>query len=177
VTFDNMAEAIEAFEATLLTPDSPFDRYLKGEPNALTAAEKEGLTIYMDKGCAGCHGGVNMGGQAYYPFGLVERPRAEILAGDTGRYKVTHTKSDEYVFKSPSLRNITLTPPYFHSGKIWDLREAVRVMGTAQLGAFLTGEEVERIAVFLGATNGVQPKVEYPILPEAGGQTPRPKLD
>lgn len=177
VTFDTMAEAIEAFEATLLTPDSPFDLYLKGDQNVLSAEQKEGLAIYMDKGCVTCHGGINMGGQAYFPFGLVARPRAEIMAGDVGRYKITNTKSDEYVFKSPSLRNIALTPPYFHSGKVWDLPEAVRIMGTAQLGAALTAEEVDRITRFLRTTNGIQPKVDYPILPAAAAQTPKPKLE
>jgi cytochrome c peroxidase len=177
VTFDNMAEAIEAFEATLLTPDSPFDLYLKGNKDALTAAQKEGLRVFMDKGCVTCHGGINMGGEAYFPFGLVERPRAEIIAGDTGRYKVTQAKSDEYVFKAPSLRNVELTPPYFHSGKIWSLQEAVRIMGAAQLGATLTAEEVDRIVGFLRSTTGVQPKVEYPILPAPTEQTPQPKLD
>jgi cytochrome c peroxidase len=177
VTFDNMAEAIEAFEATLLTPDSRFDLYVKGDQNALTAAQKEGLTIFMDKGCVTCHGGINMGGEAYFPFGLVERPKAEIMAGDTGRYKITHTKSDEYVFKAPSLRNIELTPPYFHSGKIWSLQEAVRIMGSVQLGASLTGGEVDRIVAFLRSTNGIPPKVDYPILPAPSEQTPKPKLD
>ena len=177
VTFDNMAEAIEAFEATLITPDSPFDKYLRGQKNALTSAQQEGLKLYLDKGCAGCHGGMNMGGEAYFPFGLVERPKAEIMAGDTGRYKITHSKSDEYVFKAPSLRNIDLTPPYFHSGKIWGLKEAVRIMSTAQLGATLTDAEVDRIAGFLKTTTGTQPKVEYPILPAPTEQTPKPKLD
>jgi cytochrome c peroxidase len=177
VTFDNMAEAIEAFEATLLTPDSPFDRYLKGSKDALNAVQEEGLKLFMDKGCVNCHGGINMGGAAYFPFGLVEKPTAEILAGDTGRYKVTHSKSDEYVFKAPSLRNIELTPPYFHSGKVWSLKEAINIMGVAQLGATLTAEEVDKIEAFLKTTTGVQPKVEYPILPAPTTHTPRPKLD
>jgi cytochrome c peroxidase len=177
VSFDNMAEAIEAFEATLLTPDSPFDRYLRGKEDALSAVQKEGLKLFMEKGCGTCHGGINMGGQAYFPFGLVERPRAEIIAGDTGRYKITQLKSDEYVFKAPSLRNIELTPPYFHSGKVWTLKEAVKIMGIAQLGAVLTAEEVDKIEGFLKTTTGVQPKVEYPILPAPTEQTPKPKLD
>jgi cytochrome c peroxidase len=177
VTFDNAAEAIEAFEATLLTPDSPFDRYLKGDDNALTAAQKDGLKLFMGKGCAGCHGGINMGGAAYFPFGLVKRPPAEIMAGDTGRYKITHSKSDEYVFKAPSLRDVDLTPPYFHSGKVWDLKEAIKIMGTAQLGAALTAGQVDVIEGFLKTTTGVQPKVDYPILPAPTEQTPRPKLD
>jgi cytochrome c peroxidase len=177
VTFDNMAKAIETFEATLLTPDSPFDKYLKGDRNALTALEKEGLRLFMDKGCSGCHGGINMGGSGYFPFGVVERPGKEIMAADVGRYKVTGTKSDEYVFKSPMLRNIALTPPYFHSGKIWSLREAVSIMGSAQLGISLDEGEVSKLEAFLKTTTGVQPNVVYPILPASTRQTPKPKLD
>ncbi len=177
VTFDNMAAAIEAFEATLLTPGSPFDRYLEGDEGAITEAQKEGLKLFLDKGCAGCHGGINMGGAAYFPFGLVEKPKAEIIAGDTGRYKITHSKSDEYVFKAPSLRNIELTPPYFHSGTVWSLADAVKIMEQAQLGAILTDAEVASIEGFLKTTTGVQPKVEYPILPPPTGQTPKPVLD
>jgi cytochrome c peroxidase len=177
VTFDNMAEAIEAFEATLLTPQSLFDQFLTGKKDALTAQQKEGLKTFMDKGCVTCHGGINMGGEAYFPFGLVERPRSEIIAGDMGRYKITQSKSDEYVFKAPSLRNIDLTPPYFHSGKVWALREAVQIMGSAQLGAMISDAEADRIVAFLKTTTGVQPKVEHPILPAPTGQTPKPKLD
>jgi len=177
VTFDNMAKAIETFEAILLTPDSPFDKYLKGDRNALTALEKEGLRLFMDKGCSGCHGGINMGGSGYFPFGVVERPGREIIAADVGRYKVTGTKSDEYVFKSPMLRNIALTPPYFHSGKIWSLREAVSIMGSAQLGISLDEGEVSKLEAFLKTTTGVQPNVVYPILPSSTRQTPKPKLD
>ena len=177
VTFDNMAEAIEAFEATLLTPDSPFDQYLRGKGDALSPVQKEGLKLYMEKGCGTCHSGINMGGASYFPFGLVERPRSEIIAGDTGRYKITQSKSDEYVFKAPSLRNIDLTPPYFHSGKVWSLKETVQVMGSAQLGATLTADEADKIVGFLKSATGVQPKVEYPILPAPTDQTPKPKLD
>lgn len=177
VSFDNMAEAIEAFEAMLITPDSHFDLYLAGNKDALNAAQIEGLKLFMDKGCVACHNGINMGGEAYFPFGLVERPRADIMAGDTGRYKITHLKADEYVFKAPSLRNIELTPPYFHSGKVWNLKEAIKIMGVAQLGAVLTADEVDRIEGFLKTTTGVQPKVEYPILPAPTEQTPKPKLD
>ena len=177
VTFDNMAKAIEAFEATLITPDSRFDRFLKGDSGALTPEEKEGLRLFIDKGCAGCHGGINMGGQGYFPFGVVERPAEEIIAGDVGRFKVTGVKSDEYVFKAPSLRNIELTPPYFHSGKVWSLREAVAIMGSAQLGISLSQEEIDRIVKFLRTTTGRQPKVEYPVLPAPTDATPKPQLD
>jgi cytochrome c peroxidase len=177
VTFENMAKAIEAFEATLLTPDSRLDNYLKGDADALASGEMEGLKLFMEKGCSACHGGINMGGTGYFPFGVVEKPEEEITAGDVGRFKVTGSKADEYVFKSPSLRNIALTPPYFHSGKVWGLRDAVAIMGSAQLGISLTEDETEKIAAFLGSTTGVQPRIEYPILPASTDKTPRPKLD
>ncbi len=177
VTFDNVAKAIEAFEATLLTPDSPFDRFLKGDLSALTPEEKEGLRLFMDKGCANCHNGVNVGGNMYAPFGVVERPGAEVLPpGDKGRFAVTKTASDEYVFKVPSLRNIALTYPYFHSGKVWRLEDAVAIMGTAQLGADLSPEEVRKITLFLKTLTGKQPEVVLPILPPSTDQTPKPLL-
>jgi cytochrome c peroxidase len=177
VTFDNMAAAIEIFEATLITPDARFDRFLRGDAKALSPEEQEGLALFMDKGCADCHGGINMGGEDYFYFGVVERPSEEIIAGDKGRFKVTKLEDDEYVFKAPSLRNIELTPPYFHSGKIWSLKEAVQVMGTSQLDAELNKTEVARIAEFLKTTTGVQPMVVYPILPASTDATPRPVLD
>jgi cytochrome c peroxidase len=177
VTFDNMAKAIEAFEVTLVTPASPFDQFLEGNDGALTEEQKAGLNLFMDKGCAGCHSGVNLGGQDYYPFGLIEKPGAEILPPeDKGRYRVTKTASDEYVFRAAPLRNIALTAPYFHSGKIWDLEQAVAVMGTAQLGAKLTDEESATIAEFLRSLTGEQPQVDYPILPLETAETPRPQL-
>ncbi|MDX1763671.1 MAG: cytochrome-c peroxidase [bacterium] len=177
VTFDNMARAIEVFEATLITPDAPFDKFLRGDGKALTAAEQEGLQQFISKGCATCHGGMNMGGSGYFPFGLVKRPTESIMAGDKGRYEVTQSESDQFFFKSPSLRNIALTPPYFHSGKVWDLAEAVTIMGDAQLGLSLSREEAEKVVVFLRATTGTQPRIEYPILPPSTERTPKPKID
>lgn len=178
LTFDNAVKAIESFESTLLTPDSPFDKYLKGDSQALTQEQKAGLALFMDKGCSGCHNGINVGGGGYFPFGLVEKPADEIRPpGDKGRFAVTKTKSDEYVFKVPTLRNITLTAPYFHSGKVWDLREAVAIMGSAQLGVKLTDNDIDSIMEFLGSLTGDQPQVVYPVLPPSGGDTPRPVLD
>jgi cytochrome c peroxidase len=177
VTFDNMALAIEVFEATLLTPNAPFDQFLKGDSEALTADQKEGLELFLSKGCTTCHSGVNVGGTGYFPFGLVEAPDAELRpVEDRGRFAVTNTAEDEYVFKSPSLRNITLTAPYFHSGKVWDLATAVRVMGTAQLGADLSDMEVARMVDFLESLTGEQPYVEYPILPGHTAETPLPDV-
>jgi cytochrome c peroxidase len=177
VTFDNMARAIEAFEATLITPGAPFDRFLLGDANALNKQQKEGLRTYMDKGCAACHGGVNMGGSGYFPFGVFERPAENITAGDKGRFTFTGSDSDQYVFKSPSLRNIELTTPYFHSGKIWCLKEAVAIMGSAQLGISLSDADVLNIEAFLKATTGKQPQITYPILPPPTKTTPLPVLD
>ena len=175
VTFANVGYAIEAFEATLLTPNARFDQYLKGDRNALTVEEKEGLRLFIDKGCATCHNGVNVGGAGYRPFGLVERPGADILPpGDKGRFMVTKTASDEFVFKVPSLRNIELTPPYFHSGKVWRLEDAVAVMGVVQIGTDLSDKEVDKITVFLRTLTGEQPSVKYPILPPNTYETQRP---
>lgn len=176
VTLDNATRAIEVFEATLITPDAPFDRYLNGDADALTDQQKEGLQLFIDSGCASCHNGINVGGGMYAPFGVVEKPGADFLpVADKGRFEVTKSVDDEYVFKVPTLRNIALTPPYFHTGKSWDLRQAVAVMGTAQLGEQLTDEQVDLITAFLHSLTGDQPKVGYPILPPSVATTPRPK--
>jgi len=176
ITFDNVRKAIAVFEATLLTPNAPFDRYLKGNEKALDATQKQGLALFISKGCTACHNGINVGGGMYAPFGLVERPGADILPpGDKGRFAVTKTVSDEYVFRVPPLRNIALTAPYFHTGKVWDLRQAVAIMGSSQLGARLTDDEIGKIEVFLGSLTGDQPMVTLPILPPSVATTPRPK--
>lgn len=177
VTFENMARAIEAFEATLITPDSRFDHYIEGDKSALTDLEKQGLQIFVQSGCASCHNGVNLGGASYHAFGVHHRPGAEVLPpGDLGRYEVTGEESDQYVFKAPTLRNIELTPPYFHSGVVWDLNEAVAVMGMAQLGAHLSAEDTEAVVAFLKTLTGVQPQIDYPILPARTDATPLPDV-
>nr|WP_041641232.1 cytochrome-c peroxidase [Magnetococcus marinus] len=175
LSFDNMAKAIEAFEATLITPYSRFDQFLEGNATILNKQEKEGLALFMDKGCAACHGGVNLGGQGYYPFGVVEKPGADILPeGDKGRFEVTKTADDSYVFRAAPLRNIELTAPYFHSGKVWDLEQAVAVMGQSQLGEKLSDSQIQAITAFLKTLTGEQPKVEYPVLPVSTATTPKP---
>lgn len=176
VTFDNMARAIEAFEATLVTPDSPFDQFLRGLDAALTDGERKGLALFLENGCADCHAGVNMGGEDYFPFGVVETPADALMAGDKGRFMVTQSEDDNHVFKSPSLRNIELTAPYFHSGKVWSLQEAVAVMGSAQLGIEISDADVDAIVEFLKTTTGIQPDVTYPILPTSSENTPKPQL-
>jgi cytochrome c peroxidase len=177
VTFDNFAKAIEAFEATLITPAAPFDQYLEGDENALTAQQKTGLKLFIDKGCAACHNGINIGGNAYYPFGVVEKPGADVLPpNDKGRFNVSKTASDEYVFRAAPLRNVALRAPYFHSGQVWTLKAAVGVMGESQLGAKLTSEEENDIVAFLQSLTGQIPRIEYPILPTRTDTTPLPSL-
>jgi cytochrome c peroxidase len=176
VTLPNAQKAIAVFEATLITPNAPFDKYLKGDASALTSTQKEGLQLFMQKGCPACHNGINLGGGRYAPFGVVENPGAELLPpGDKGRFAITKTTGDEYVFKVPTLRNIVLTTPYFHVGRAWDLRQAVAVMGSSQLGAQLTADETDQIVGFLGALTGEQPKIVYPTLPPSVATTPRPQ--
>ncbi|MDD2898218.1 MAG: cytochrome-c peroxidase [Desulfuromonadaceae bacterium] len=177
ITFDNMAKAIEVFEATLITPDSRFDSYLKGNRKALAAKEREGLKLFMAKGCSVCHNGINIGGAGYFTFGVKENPAANVRpTEDLGRFKVTNTAADKYVFKSPSLRNIELTPPYFHSGKVWKLSDAVKIMGTAQIGISINEDETDKLVAFLLTLNGKQPKVVYPIMPPNSDSTPKPLL-
>jgi len=177
VSFDNMAKAIEAFEATLITP-APFDAYLNGDAGALTDDQKAGLELFMDKGCVACHAGINVGGQGYFPFGLIEKPGAEILPeGDKGRFAVTDTVDDEYVFRASPLRNIAVTAPYFHSGKVWDLKVAVQIMAESQLGDELSDEEADQIVAFLDSLTGTMPEVTIPILPPETATTPRPTAE
>ena len=176
ISLTNMTKALEVFEATLITPGSRFDKYLGGKDAALTTTEKEGLKLFIEKGCAPCHSGINMGGAGYFPFGVVEKPKEEITGGDVGRFKVTGVKSDQYVFKAPSLRNIALTPPYFHSGKVWNLKSAVAIMGSAQLGITLSEDEAGQIVSFLKTATGIQPTMQYPILPAPTDDTPRPNI-
>ncbi len=177
VSFDNMARAIESFEATLITP-APFDAYLNGDDTALNDDEKAGLALFMDKGCSSCHSGVNVGGHGYYPFGLVEKPGADILpVGDKGRFKVTETVDDEYVFRAAPLRNVTVTAPYFHSGKVWDLKVAVQIMAESQLGEELSDTETDQIVAFLGTLEGAVPPVTLPTLPAETASTPRPTAE
>lgn len=177
ITIDNVAKAIAVFETTLITPNAPFDRFLRGDPKALTEGQREGLKLFIDSGCASCHNGINVGGGQYAPFGVVERPGADVLpTDDKGRFMVTKTPDDEFVFKVPTLRNIALTMPYFHSGRSWDLEQAVGVMAVSQLGVELGEPDVKKITAFLESLTGEQPQVVYPILPPSTAETPPPQF-
>ncbi len=174
ITYDNVAKAIAAFERTLVTP-SRFDKFLKGDTKALTAKEKKGLRLFIDKGCAGCHNGVAVGGGMFAKFGIVK----PYPTADLGKYKITKKEEDKFVFKVPSLRNIAMTYPYFHDGQVWDLRKAVKIMGETQLGIKLTDEETDAIVAFLNSLTGDIPKEArtLPILPPSTPETPKPKAD
>ncbi len=176
ISFDNFAHAIETFEATLVTPNAPFDQFLMGNDAALNDNEKNGLKLFVETGCSTCHNGVNLGGQDYFPFGVVAQPGADVLPeGDKGRFKVTETASDEYVFRAAPLRNVAITAPYFHSGKVWDLNEAVTIMANSQLGAQLDEAQIADIVAFLNTLTGEQPQVVHPTLPARGTDTPKPE--
>ena len=176
ITLPHVQQAIAVFEATLITPNAPFDRYLMGDENALSAIQKEGLALFTGKGCAACHNGINIGGGSYTPFGVVAKPGDNLLPpSDKGRFMVTKTAGDEYVFRVPSLRNVALTAPYFHTGEVWDLRQAVAVMGSTQLGIQLNDRDVESITAFLVSLSGDAPKVVFPALPPSGALTLKPQ--
>jgi cytochrome c peroxidase len=145
--YDNVAEAIAAFERTLITRDL-FDDFLKGDDRALTAREQKGLRLFLEVGCATCHSGPTLGGQTYHKMGLV-KPYAN--AEDTGRFGVTKDEGDKFKFKVPSLRNIALTAPYFHDGRVPQLNEATRTMADLQLGRELSAGETDLLVAFLRA--------------------------
>jgi cytochrome c peroxidase len=176
--FDNFAKAIEAFESTLVTPGSRLDKFLGGDEAALDATQKKGLRLFMDKGCSGCHDGVNVGGGNYTQFGAVAKPAAAILPeADKGRFNVTKSPADVFSFRVAPLRNVALRAPYFHTGHVWTLEEAVNVMAKSQLGVELAPDETTAIVAFLGALTGDQPKVEYPVLPGRTNATPQPQQE
>jgi len=175
ITYDNVGKAIAVFEATLITPQSPFDRWLAGDDKALSDKQKAGLRLFVDKGCSGCHNGINIGGAMYATFGVVKAPSAEVRPPeDLGRGAITKSKDDDYSFKVPSLRNIALTAPYFHSGSVWTLGDAVKIMAETQLGTTLTDAEAASIVDFLNSLTGKQPTVDLPNLPASAAATPRP---
>jgi cytochrome c peroxidase len=166
IVYDNIGKAIAVFEATLITPDAPFDLWLTGDDNALTENQKAGLKIFIDKGCSNCHNGVNIGGGAFARFGAAQSPGSELLPSDDwGRFAVTKNVADKYAFKVASLRNLELTAPYFHTGQTMDPRKAVAIMGASQLGQKLSDGEIDKIVAFLKSLTGRQPEVVLPILP------------
>jgi cytochrome c peroxidase len=166
VSPENWGRAIGAYERTLVTP-SPFDAYLGGDIRALSASARAGLKKFIDTGCTACHSGVGVGGGMYQKFGVTEDYWKETHSKmiDKGRFDVTNNPADMYVFKVPTLRNVAMTPPYFHDGSVATLPEAVHVMGKVQLGRDLSRQEVDAITAFLGGLTGHLPN-DYEMAPE-----------
>lgn len=153
----NVRDAIATFERSLITPNSPVDRYLHGERDALSAEELEGYRLFKDYGCASCHQGTGVGGNLFEKFGVMNdyfAKRGNVTKADYGRYNVTKNEGDKYVFKVPSLRNVALTAPYFHDGSAATLEEAVQIMSLYQLGRTLTQPETDAIVKFLKSLSG-----------------------
>ncbi|MEI8347065.1 MAG: cytochrome c peroxidase, partial [Pseudomonadota bacterium] len=144
VSYDNMAKAIAAFERTLITHDR-FDDFLIGDDQALSNRELQGLRLFIKSNCVQCHDGNLLGGHSYEKMGI-RNPYANV--DDLGRFEVTKKEEDKYRFKVPTLRNIEVTGPYFHDGKVSTLTEAVQQMAWLQSGPQLTQDEVQEIVFF-----------------------------
>ena len=173
ITINEVTDAIAEFEETLVTPNSPFDQWLKGDKDALTAEQKAGYQLFKEVGCTACHNGPAVGGSSFQKMGLFEEyvtsNPAEGVAGLTG------DDLDRFKFKVPTLRNVELTYPYFHDGAYWDLDDAVDVMARLQLGRKLEPEQISQITAFMKSLTGEQPSFVMPMLPPSTPETPRPE--
>lgn len=164
ITFERLTDTIGIFERTLVTP-SKFDKFLEGKTKALNKTEKKGLALFIDKGCVSCHNGVALGG-SMNTFNFKDY---KYKAGD-------FTGDKNGMVKVPTLRNIAQTAPYFHNGKVWDLKEAIIEMGRIQLFIKITDKEASTIATFLQSLTGNKGNISYPKLPAVTAKTPRPTL-
>ena len=157
-----ITDAIAEYEKTLLTPNSPFDRYLKGDKNAMTAEQIEGYAIFKDYKCVTCHAGVNMGGLSYEMMGqranyFQDREvntKSGLTDSDNGRWAQTKVERDRYRFKTPTLRNVALTWPYYHDGSVATLEKAIEMMAEYQVGKKMSEAEVAKVKTFLDAQTG-----------------------
>ncbi len=157
ITKASISDAIAHFERTLITPDAPFDRYLRGEYDAIDNDARQGYTLFKTYGCASCHQGVNIGGNMFQRFGVLGdyfSARGQVSTADLGRYNTTGHENDRHVFKVPSLRNVALTPPYFHDGSVERLEDAVALMARYQLGRDLSADDNRLIVAFLHTLTG-----------------------
>ncbi len=156
ITIDQVAEVIAEYEKSLITPDSRFDRFLKGDKEALSDEEKEGYKLFKSFGCISCHNGVNIGGNLYQKIGIIQpyHPLKEYA----GRYNITKNEEDRYYLKVPSLRNVALTAPYLHDGSVKTLDQAIKIMIHYQLGRLSKDEDVAKIEKFLHTLTGRLPE-------------------
>lgn len=174
LTIDHVAKSIAAYERTLITPNSRFDKFVKGETSALNSKEKRGFHLFQTVGCVGCHSGPNFSGAAFQKFPLIPNPEIDEKFGltkDLGRFAATKNESDKNFWRVPTLRNITLTAPYFHNGSVQVLNEAVRIMAKTQLNRDLKVDEVNDLVAFLGTLTGEFPKQNMPRLPDLIGSS------
>jgi cytochrome c peroxidase len=181
VSIENAVSAIAAFERTLITPESNLDKFLSGEPTAMNTLSVSGMKLFESVGCIECHSGPALNGWAEHSSitELVEFPRFPEsqyvqrydLASDKGRHAVTGEPADEHLFKTPILRNITLTAPYLHNGKVPSLEEACRVMASSQLDMELTDDEVSQLVAFMTELEGEFPSLTLPRLPSRSGNS------
>jgi cytochrome c peroxidase len=169
---DRVTKAIAAFEETLVTPNSRFDRWLQGDRNAITATELAGYRLFKSSGCTACHNGPAAGGTSFKKMGIVEPYRTDNPA--EGRFAVTGKDADRFNFKVPTMRNVELTYPYFHDGAAQTLADAVEIMGRVQLGREYSAEDNARVVAFLKTLTGEQPAFTLPQLPPSSDATPRP---
>lgn len=172
INMDMVTAAIAEFEETLVTPNSRFDLWLKGDDNAITAVELEGYKIFKDSGCTACHNGEAAGGTSFQRMGIVQV--YESTSPVEGRYSITGDDADRFSFKVPTLRNVEYTYPYFHDGQAKTLEESVDIMGQIQLGRHYTEEEIDKVVAFLKTLTGDMPSLTLPMLPPSSNDTPRP---
>ena len=160
ITIDGATEALAEFQKTLITPNAPFDQYLKGDQTAINDQQKKGYGLFKAYGCVSCHQGQNVGGNMFQKFGVLKDISLQYgsLNKDLGRYNVTGNEWDKRVFKVPSLRLAAVTPPYFHDGSIGTLQEAVDVMIEFQLGREVPLEDRQAIVAFIESLVGELPE-------------------
>lgn len=184
ITMDNIARAIAAYERTLITPNSAFDRYVKGETSALTEQQVRGMNTFHEVGCTSCHQGPLLAGPElplgtgfFMKFPLqTDSPYVEKydLLRDKGRFEATGNAADEHMWRVPTLRNLVYTAPYMHNGAVTSLAEAVRVMASTQLALELSEQQVDDIVAFLESLSGPFPELTLPLLPPTPGDLLEP---
>ncbi|AXX91071.1 cytochrome B6 [Malaciobacter molluscorum LMG 25693] len=157
LTKKSLVDAIAEFENALITPDSRFDKYLKGDKKALNKDEIKGYNLFKQNGCISCHNGVNIGGNLFQKMGILKEYKSKI--DNLGRYNITKDEEDKNYFKVPTLRNIDKTAPYFHDASAKTLHDAVSVMMEYQLGIEPNEDEVNKIVKFLKTLDGQTPKI------------------
>lgn len=150
----NVLDALVTFQRSLVTPNARFDRYLRGDGSALTADELKGMKLFMSFGCASCHQGINLGGNMRQKFGVFPRSDQPDATGEAGPQTAGADDSHSDLFRVPSLRNVAVTAPYFHDGRIDSLSEAVSIMGQRQLGQTLSASDTDAIVSFLKTLTG-----------------------